>query len=269
VDARFRNLTRRISQDWVYTARSGLWTGLKRRGGFDFLPFRKLDKDAAFLGTLDFRNKVIYDIGGFVGLFSMFFARAVVAGQVITFEPVPKHRELILEHLALNHMKNVQLYHYGLGASYQTTTLLVCEGMGAYSTAHPEQKQLLESKNNCQEIPLEIAPLDDLIPKQSLPIPNFIKIDVEGLEFAALQGMEQTIKQHQPELFIELHGYDNAQIALWLLARGYRIWQVRDGLEITEANSEMAKRFLYAFLPKDQHKLAGNAPFQYPTSKQS
>lgn len=242
----FRRLIRRISQSWVYTARSGLWTGLKRRGGYDFLPFRKMDKDAAFLATLTFRDKVVYDIGGYVGLFSLFFARAVKNGRVITFEPVPEHRELILDHLELNHITNVQLLSYGIGASFQKTTLLVCEEMGAYSTAHTEQKQRLRNQHKCQEIPLEITPLDELIPQKNLPIPDFIKIDVEGLEFAALQGMEQTIKQYQPELFIELHGYDNAQIAHWLLAHDYQIWQVRDGITITNANTEMAKRFLYA-----------------------
>lgn len=241
-----RYWTRRLSRNWVYTARSGLWKGLKRRGGFDFLPFRKLDKDAAFLLSLDFRGKTVYDVGGFVGLFSLFFARAVGNGQVICFEPVPEHRELILDHIRLNQVKNIRLMPHALGSKSEQSTILVCDEMGAFSTAHPQQKEKLGFKNHCHDVPIEIAALDELISQEKLPIPNFIKLDVEGLEFAALQGMEAIIREYQPELFIELHGFDNSAIAEWLLLRGYHIWQVRDGLEIRLDNLEEAKRFLYA-----------------------
>jgi FkbM family methyltransferase len=244
---RLRYWTRRISRHWVYTARSGLWAGMRRRGGFDFLPNRSMDKDAAFLKTLDFSGKVVYDIGAFEGLFSLFFARAVGEGQVISFEPVPKHHQLIEDHLHLNQIRNLRLIPFGIGANHQKRDLLICDEMGAYSTAHPQQKALLAPKLNCQEYPIEVYALDDLIPKEGLPLPNFIKIDVEGMEFEALQGMEKTITEAKPELFIELHGFDNARIAIWLLEREYKIWQVRDEVEITKDNTEMAKRFLYAY----------------------
>ena len=35
---------------------------------------------------------------------------------------------------------------------------------------------------------------------------DFIKIDVEGAEAAALKGMRSTLNQFQPSLLIELHG---------------------------------------------------------------
>lgn len=247
---KLRQFSSRLTRNWVYTARSGLWTGLKRRGGLDFLPLRPMDVDAAFLATLDFDNQVVYDVGGFVGLFTLFFARAVgTNGQVFTFEPVPEHIAAIHDHLTLNQFDRVRVLPYGLGARHEEQTLLYYADMPGYSTAHRGQMQRLESKTPVEHIPITIYPLDDLITQESLPQPDFIKIDVEGMEFAALQGMDQTIRNYAPDLFVELHGFDNETIARWLLERGYHIHQVRDSIDITHANLHMARRFLYAHHP--------------------
>jgi FkbM family methyltransferase len=66
-----------------------------------------------------------------------------------------------------------------------------------------------------------ITTLDEDV--QKFARPDFIKIDVEGLEIAVLQGAEQTLRKHGPELFIELHGttvankVNNAQDVLKVL----------------------------------------------------
>ena len=48
--------------------------------------------------------------------------------------------------------------------------------------------------------------LDYIISKEGIPLPDFIKIDIEGFEFDALMGMENLLKNKKPELFIEIHG---------------------------------------------------------------
>ena len=71
----------------IYTSRSGLTKGLKRKGGLGFIP-RQLSLEEKFLMNLDINGQTIYDIGGNVGIFTMFFARSVgKKGKVITFEP--------------------------------------------------------------------------------------------------------------------------------------------------------------------------------------
>jgi FkbM family methyltransferase len=53
------------------------------------------------------------------------------------------------------------------------------------------------------EIKVKAVKLDTL----DLPKPDFIKIDVEGWEIHALQGMQDSINTHKPMLFIEInHG---------------------------------------------------------------
>ena len=49
--------------------------------------------------------------------------------------------------------------------------------------------------------------LDWFVDFYSVPQVDFIKIDVEGMDLAVLEGARETIRQHHPYLFIE--HYDN------------------------------------------------------------
>ena len=73
--------------------------------------------------------------------------------------------------------------------------------------------------------------LDEDIGLSGLPIPDFIKIDIEGMEFPALKGMQRTLLDRRPELFIEMRGatakekMENAHAVVDLLETcGYRIY---------------------------------------------
>jgi hypothetical protein len=92
----------------VYTAKAGLVTGLKRRGGLGFIPKKSLTREHTFLKSLDFKGKNVYDVGGYTGLITIFFARAVgETGSVVTFEPNPQNYNAILDHIELNGFNNV------------------------------------------------------------------------------------------------------------------------------------------------------------------
>jgi hypothetical protein len=53
---------------------------------------------------------------------------------------------------------------------------------------------------------ITITTLDDDIREMSLPVPGFIKIDIEGGELPALLGARQTLLKHKPQIFLEMHG---------------------------------------------------------------
>ncbi|UCF62445.1 MAG: hypothetical protein JSV37_07030, partial [Anaerolineaceae bacterium] len=79
-----------LFRDCTFRIRKGLAKGLYRRFGFGFKLKFKLTDEEKFLLGLDFTGKTVYDIGGYIGIHTLFFARAVgESGTVITFEPNP------------------------------------------------------------------------------------------------------------------------------------------------------------------------------------
>jgi FkbM family methyltransferase len=235
-----------ITEKLVYVQKTGLTAGLKRRGGFGFLPRKKpLTLEHAFLKALDLTGKTIYDVGGHIGLMSMFFARKVGAtGQIVTFEPNPQNRAAIDDHIQLNGFENIRVLQIGLGSKRETLQFVVTGS--ALGTADPQRQSQYLKQKNAQTFEIDVDTMDNLITTENLPKPDWIKIDVEGLEIDVLRGMEQTIKDHQPELFIELHGKSEEKVVEFLLSHNYRIRQVEDDHELTYQNIDEVRGHLYA-----------------------
>jgi hypothetical protein len=62
------------------------------------------------------------------------------------------------------------------------------------------------------------------------PKPDLLKIDIEGGEGLALQGMKRLIDEHKPIFIIELHGEEAAK-SVWdtLKAAGYLVRKLQKG----------------------------------------
>ncbi len=96
---------------------------------------------------------------------------------------------------------------------------------------------------------VRVEALDELVPRLQLPWPNFIKIDVEGMELEALEGMHQLLRACRPRLFVEMHGADengklrNAeQVTAFLLRHDYSIVHVESGRPVTAGQAGIAVR---------------------------
>lgn len=95
---------------------------------------------------------------------------------------------------------------------------------------------------------ISLVALDEEIPQAGLPTPDFIKIDIEGWEMEALRGARQTLQQHKPALFLEMHGetirekkQKVAAIVEFLWELGYRrILHIETGTPIRPENTAAA-----------------------------
>ncbi len=241
---------RPLFKNYVYTVGNGIAKGLMRKGGLGFIPqISPLTQEEKFFLALDLNGQVIYDIGGYEGIFTLFFAQAAGKnGRVITFEPNPDNYNKIIENVKLNRFNNVEVWQMGVGKKRDKTTLVFHpSGPGSGSAQEDIKSQVLKRKG-AKAIRVEIDSLDNLITTNNLPKPNFIKIDVEGLETDVLLGMVETIKKYNPKLYIEIHGVDmqkkieNVQkVVEFLITRGYSIYHVESEEIITSSNAQIAK----------------------------
>lgn len=118
-------LSRPVTRHIVYTTRSGIAAGLKRKGGLGFFPRAVTAEERFYLG-LDLSGKVVYDIGSYEGIFSMFAARAVGDGGTVAIcEPNPWCFENTRCNLELNRFGcKILMENAALGEARSTTKMV-------------------------------------------------------------------------------------------------------------------------------------------------
>jgi FkbM family methyltransferase len=245
-------MLRPVSINRTYVLRSGLAKGLKKRGGLGIRQVLRLrddlDPEDAFLQSLDFAEQTIFDIGGNLGIHTIFFAsRAGRDGRVVTFEPDPVSYQDILANLAVNGLRNVLVRNVGVAKHPGQLDFAYPADRGRGS-ADPESLKRRSADPGVQLLTLPVTSIDAELRSGEAPIPDFVKIDVEGLELAVLEGMADTVRQAKPAVFVEIHGHglaakeaNSRRVVQWLHDRAYKLQHVESGQAITPENSEMAR----------------------------
>ncbi len=115
-----------LLRDRVYTVRRGPAKGLRRRGGFGWIPERLsgISAEHRFLRTLRLEGLTAYDVGAFEGVVTFCLSRAVGAtGRVVAFEPNLSNVARLRENVAINGFENVEIREVALGREPGTATL--------------------------------------------------------------------------------------------------------------------------------------------------
>ncbi|HEV3039162.1 MAG TPA: FkbM family methyltransferase [Candidatus Angelobacter sp.] len=162
-------------------------------------------------------GSVTYDVGANVGFLTIVAARlAGSSGQVFAFEPLPQNFRQLERNARLNGFDHVKAKNVALANRDGSAVFLV-------SRSPTWGKLASVSGETAEEIgkaEVAVRRLDSVVQADCLPLPNLIKIDVEGAETEVLDGALATIQKARPILLIELHG-TNAAIAQKLNALNY------------------------------------------------
>jgi len=158
-------------------------------------------------------GSVAFDIGAQAGFYSLLLSRLVgPEGLVVAFEPVPGNYARTLEHVLLNRCRNVTAVQAAV-ADFNGTSrfdLGPSSSMGRMSPGGATT--------------VTVVSLDQWVADNRTPMPEVLKIDVEGAEASVLDGAEDILRKARPALFIALHGPDARRDCLARLARrGYRV----------------------------------------------
>ena len=225
-----------ILGNYEFEIKSGLAKGLKRRVGKGFKPRWGLAEDEKFIKKLNFKGKTVFDIGGYIGMYSLFFGKVVgKKGKVFTFEPNPENYEELTFNVKLNKLKNIKTYLLAIG-SKKTKLELTVPNYSSRGSLEPLIKKQICKEGCCNTFKVAVETIDSLIKRKLLTKPDFIKIDVEGFETEVLKGMIKTMKRFKPELFIEIHGKLKKETVKIILERDYSIYHVESDTTITSLN---------------------------------
>jgi FkbM family methyltransferase len=182
---------------FTYTVRHGLIRGMKRRGGLGWVPAGVPTKEEIFWRELSLDRLVIYDVGAFHGILTMFFASR--GAQVIAWEPNDASHARLVENIRLNKLRNVSVRKLAVGSRAKWGTLTYSPSMAGGSRVEMNAAGTVSQR-------VQITTLDSDIAADGLPAPDLIKIDIEGWELEALEGARATLDAHHPALFLEMHG---------------------------------------------------------------
>lgn len=156
-------------------------------------------------------GKVIVDVGANIGNHTIFFVQHMNPRKVFPFEPNPDSVRLLKENLQLNQIGSVvdsAGIGLGLGADY-----------GQYSVESVNENNLGAARL-VKGGAIKVKPLDAVIPKGKV---DFIKIDVEGMEFEVLKGAEKLIARSRPLIYVEVFNERTSMMRQWADRHAYVI----------------------------------------------
>jgi predicted RNA methylase len=140
------------------------------------------------------QSSVIYDVGAGDGLTALTFARLASKGHVYAFEADTGVLAVLERNLEAN-------------PSLRERVTIVPQAVGAVGQ----------------------TALDSFAERPAMPVPHFVKIDVDGAELEVLEGMDQIAKQDRPTAVIEVHSSKlEDDCARWLADRSYAVTTVRN-----------------------------------------
>ena len=139
---------------------------------------------------------VVWEIGANTGSQSTALAAMVPQGKFVGFEPQIELFKIFTTNLTLNNCENAISLNIALGDEDGDITLPAVNYHHPHNFGGVSLIAGLEESN----ISVEIRKIDSL---SWLPSPDFIKIDVEGMESMVLHGGLKTIASKRPIMYIE------------------------------------------------------------------
>ena len=140
---------------------------------------------------------IFWDIGGNIGLYSIYSALRHKNLQIFCFEPSTSNLRTLSRNISINNLQNrININQFALSDKkniYQTmheTNFIEGHSMStfSYNTDFEGKNLVPEQKYNIYG-----TSIDNLIEAKILKCPNYIKLDVDGIEHKILDGAKKTL----------------------------------------------------------------------------
>ncbi len=226
----------------AYAASNGPYRGLNVRAihaNHLWIPMGGYEPDVSVWADAALRNPAwlppghdIYDIGAYMGLLTLLFARH--AEHVYAFEPSPANRAEWHANLALNPELARKTTMVPSAVSDRTGELeMTFDGVQSTNQIKLDGVAAWSNSADLPTVKVPTLPLDALLdsPPAGRPVkPGFLKIDIEGAEGFALAGAKETLRRFRPALLVETHN-DGACAATCdrLREADYVLWRFQGG----------------------------------------
>jgi FkbM family methyltransferase len=154
------------------------------------------------------------DAGAHIGYMTLLMAREVGReGWVFAFEPSPVNCERLRTNIALNNIENAIVVE-----AFVSST----NGTAAFGTGGSSFEHRLDA-NSAQPLTVESVALERYFVDKRV---DFVKLDVEGADELAVDGMRGILTRDKPAILVEDHGAPTVAAKAILASLGYRFTEI-------------------------------------------
>lgn len=148
---------------------------------------------------------------------------------MIAFEPQEAIRRHLQRSVSMNKFSNVTILPHCLGAANGDGSLFEMEEYWHASLRNEGlSTQFPRGHAGTKARTISLRALDQLVATLMLERMDWMKIDVEGAEWAVLRGAEQSLRKFKPNILLEIDhqnfkaaGYAATDLLAWLAEIGY------------------------------------------------
>ena len=155
--------------------------------------YKKEPETIQWIDNFRKEKKIIFwDIGSNIGLYSIYAATNIENIEVISFEPSASNLRILSRNISINHLENkIKIFQIPLGI-HKNNFLKFNEGkfIEGESNNSIDKNIDFEGKEMKPDNKYQIfsTNIDQIIYDQILDVPDYIKIDVDGVEHLILEG---------------------------------------------------------------------------------
>lgn len=151
---------------------------------------------------------VVLDCGAHVGNTAVYFSQKTgERGHVYAFEPMPDAFTQLKKNVG--HLANV---------SPVNSAVLKAKGIAEFSMMGAASRLAREARNY-PVVPVYTVSIDEFVSMQHIENVDFIKMDIEGGETAALQGAQDTITRCKPKMAIAVYHEEMDLVSIPMLIK--------------------------------------------------
>ena len=160
----------------------------------------------------ELKPKVIFDIGGNIGITSIYLASLFPEALIYTFEPLQENFEILKKNTI--QFKNIEVFNFGLGAKNGSFKLYLSddkENYGGVSFYSEGEGNMSEPYTECV-----VKNVNDVIQDLGITSVDLIKIDTEGAEYDILTSFKHEFLKKTSWITGELHGNRDFELLNYL-----------------------------------------------------
>ena len=210
-----------------------------------------------WIDSFDNKEKFIFwDIGANIGLYSIYNALKNKNSETISFEPSTSNVRILTRNISINNLENsIKLFPMPL-TNKENCFLTMNEGEfieGGALNAFGESFNF-EGKNFEGEMKYKIigTTINNLIQNNILAVPNYIKIDVDGIEHLILEGGNKYLRDEKlRSLSIEINENFKEQynkVLKIMNENNFKVLHKKHNKEMLFSGSRFSNTYNYVFI---------------------